>query len=197
MKKGLCEIIAIIDRSGSMETIRNDAIGGFNNFLKEQKAHPGEALFTLLKFHHEYEVVCEGIPIAEVQPFTHETYVPTGATALLDAVGRAVTDAGMRFAAMPEDKRPEKVIVFIITDGEENSSKEYKKEAVKTIVERQQKDYKWAFIFCGAGIDAFHEAGSFGVNPKFVLNVSHDSEGTRDAYNYASTTTTSLRSDTS
>jgi hypothetical protein len=116
MKEGLSEIVCIIDRSGSMGSIRDDAIGGFNTFLAEQKKLPGEATLTYIQFDTEYEVVHENAPLNDVPPIDETVYVPRGSTALLDAVGRTIDATGKRLANMPEEHRPETVIVAILEE---------------------------------------------------------------------------------
>src|SRR6185437_887189 len=111
------DITIVLDRSGSMEVIADDTVGGFNQFLKEQKKVPGKALLTLVQFDHEYQFVHQAVPIGSVPLLTRKTYVPRGSTALLDAIGRAINETGQRLAALPEPERPGNVIVMILTDG--------------------------------------------------------------------------------
>ena len=160
MRNDLSDVTVVLDRSGSMASCRDDAEGGLNTFIEEQKKHPGETLFTLVQFDTEYEFVHKGKPIREVGPCQ---LVPRGMTALLDAVGRAIAETGERLAAMPEPDRPGLVVFVIVTDGQENSSKEYTKPQIKEMIERQQNDYKWQFSFLGANQDAFAEAGGIGI----------------------------------
>jgi Mg-chelatase subunit ChlD len=163
MKTGLAEIICVVDKSGSMQTIRAEAIGAFNAFLGEQKKHPGEATFTLTLFDTKYDVRLSGKPIADVQDLTEESYVPGGMTALLDAVGRTIDEVGARFAKMEEDARPERVILAIITDGQENSSREYTRQQVSEKIKTQRDDYKWEIVFLAAGEEAVAEARGLGI----------------------------------
>ena len=146
MRSDLTDITLVVDRSGSMEKIREDAEGGVNTFIQEQAKHPGEALLTLVQFDTEYEFVHRGMPIKQVPPYT---LVPRGNTALLDAVGRAINETGERLAKMAEEDRPGLVVFVITTDGLENSSKEFSKAQIKELIERQQSAYKWQFIFLG------------------------------------------------
>jgi Mg-chelatase subunit ChlD len=122
-KKEAVEIVVIADRSGSMSVIRDDAIGGFNTFLKEQKAVKGAANLTLVLFDHEYLVAVDSQPIKKVVPLNNETYVPRGMTALNDSIGRAISAL--------EAKNPNKAIVCILTDGQENQSREFNTEQAK------------------------------------------------------------------
>jgi hypothetical protein len=182
MKEGLSAIICIIDRSGSMELIKTDAIGGFNAFLEEQKKLPGEATLTYVQFNHEFEVILENKPLQEVEPITENEYQPAGMTALLDAVGKTIDAAGKRLAAMPEKQRPENVIVAILTDGHENASKTYSLSDVKERITHQKENYAWEFIFLGANQDAFDEAAKIGIDQKDSFHFDATKEGIKDAY---------------
>ena len=182
MKEGLSAIICIIDRSGSMELIKTDAIGGFNAFLEEQKKLPGEAVLTTIQFNHEYEVIFENKPLQEVEPITEREYQPAGMTALLDAVGKTIDAAGKRLAAMPGENRPENVIVAILTDGHENASKTYSLSDVKERITHQKENYAWEFIFLGANQDAFDEAAKIGIDQKDSFQFDATKEGIKEAY---------------
>ena len=162
-KTDYCEIVCVIDRSGSMGSIVDDAIGGFNTFLKEQQKLPGKATLTLVQFDHEYEVVCENLVLKKAKPFTTKTYVPRGTTALLDAVGKTLNDVQKRIADMDKGKRPRKVIFTILTDGQENASREFSKSQIKQMIEKLDKKKSWDFMFLAANQDAFAEACSIGI----------------------------------
>ncbi len=178
----LTEIVCILDRSGSMESIRTDAIGGFNAFLAAQQQLPGDARLTLVLFDHEYDRVLDAVPLAEVKPLTEETYVPRGTTALLDAVGRTLDDVGARLAATPEAERPGKVLVCILTDGLENASRDYTRDRVKGMIEHQQQKYGWEFQFLAANQDAFAAAGSIGIAAADAAAFVADAAGTHAAF---------------
>lgn len=176
------EIIVIMDRSGSMHSTQDDAIGGFNSFAEEQRKVGGQCRLTLAQFNTDILTCCESKDIADVEPLNNKSYAPDGMTALLDAVGVTVTNAKKRFDNLSEDKRPEKVFVVVITDGHENSSREYKKSQIKDIIEQYQNEHKWEFIFLGANIDAFAEGGGLGVAVRSTLQYGATSVGTRAAY---------------
>jgi hypothetical protein len=144
-------IAVLLDRSGSMEAIKSDTEGGFNAFIDDQRKQPGEARVTLAQFDTEYDVVYANRRIADVGRLALQ---PRGATALYDSLGRLITDVGAELAATPEDDRPGKVIVLVMTDGHENSSHEWTHEAVSKVIKRQERDYAWEFIFLGANMDA-------------------------------------------
>lgn len=174
MRNDLSDITLIVDRSGSMEAIKSDAQGGINNFIEDQKKQPGQALFSLLQFDTEYEWVHKGIPIGNVQKYN---LYPRGATALLDAVGRCINETGERLKNMAEDQRPGLIVIAIVTDGQENSSKEFTKKQIKDMITHQQDVYKWQFTYLGANQDAFDEAGSMGINLMGVMNYNSAKAG--------------------
>lgn len=163
MKKDLTEIIYVIDKSGSMEPLRDDTVGGFNSFLAEQQGCAGEAYLTTVLFSGEHHYVHNHVNICEVQPMTREDYVPQGGTALLDAVGDTINEIGVRLANTPEELRPEKIIFMIITDGRENSSTKFTKSQVRRMIEHQTEKYSWEFVFVGANMDAVSEGASYGI----------------------------------
>lgn len=171
MKAHLTDITLVVDRSGSMASVREDAEGGVNTFIAEQAKEPGEALLTLVQFDTEYEFLHNGVPISQVPKYE---LVPRGMTALLDAVGRAINETGERLAKMAEQHRPGLVIFVVMTDGQENSSKEFSKARIKEMVEHQQDMYNWHFTFLGANQDAFAEAGGMGIHAAGVANFALD-----------------------
>ena len=187
------EIICIIDRSGSMSAIVNDAIGGFNAFLEEQKKFSGEATLTFVQFDTEYEVVHENRPLNDVPPLDNSTYRPRGMTALLDAVGRTIEDTGRRLSNIPNESRPDKIIVAILTDGEENSSRKYNLSQIREMVTHQKEKYQWEFIYLGANQDAFAEAAKFGIDSKDTANFAATGKGVRNAYTSMSDTVAQYR----
>lgn len=164
MKKDFTYIIFLIDRSGSMSRLRDDTIGGFNAFIAEQKKVPGKAVLTLAQFDNEFEINYEAMDIQLVPDLTTETFVPRGATALRDAAARLMISAGAKLSAMKEEDRPENVIFVVITDGQENSSKEIPAYILKEMIELQTNTYNWKFLFLGANIDAAMVAGDMGMH---------------------------------
>lgn len=169
MRGDYCDVTVVLDRSGSMAACKSDAEGGLNAFVEEQKKGPGKATYTLVQFDGEYEVVHKGIDIQAVGPFTLS---PRGSTALLDAVGRAIVETGDRIKAMPEGDRPGLVVFAILTDGEENASREYTNAKVREMISHQQDVYKWQFTFLGANQDAFAAAGAIGIARSATMNYS-------------------------
>lgn len=167
MRNDLTDITLVVDRSGSMDSIKNDAQGGINEFIREQAQESGEALLTLMQFDTEYELVHNGINVADVPPYELK---PRGMTALLDAVGRGINETGERLAAMPEDDRPGLVVFVIVTDGHENASEEFPRAQIRKMIKHQQEGYNWQFTFLAANQDAFAEGGSLGVDADGIAN---------------------------
>ncbi len=194
MKENLTELVFILDRSGSMTSMVDEAIGGFNSFLEEQKKLPGEAKLTVVLFDHEYTLLCNGQDIKCVEPLTSKTYVARGTTALLDAVGRTIDDVGKRLAATPEDQRPGKVLVAILTDGQENASRDYKKHKIKEMIGHQTGKYSWQFLFLAANQDAFAEAAQLGISLQNTSGYDYSKIGTMDAFQAVSYNTSAYRS---
>lgn len=183
------EIIVITDRSGSMATIVNDVIGGYNTFLKDQKAQPGEAKLTYTQFDDKYEVVFAGKPLQDAPELTSLTFVPRGSTALFDAIGRTLNEQGQRIAS---EKWAELVVVCVITDGGENASREYTREKVKEMTKHAEAN-GWKFVFLAANQDAFAAAQSFGSSGQYAGNFVANAAGTQAAYAATGATLRSLR----
>ena len=177
MKKGLTEVVFILDRSGSMAGLESDTIGGFNAMLAKQKKEDGEAYISTVLFDNESRVLHDRRNINEVQPITEREYTVGGCTALLDAVGGAVHHIGNVHKYAREEDRPEKTVFVIITDGMENASRIYNYQTVKAMVERQKEKYGWEFLFLGANIDAAATAGRFGIAADRAAEFHNDSTG--------------------
>lgn len=156
----LTHIYFLLDRSGSMQSILSDTIGGFDAFIAEQRATPGQCRVTLAQFDTEYEVVYAGTDVADVPSLVLH---PRGMTALHDAMGRLITDAGAGLAALPEEKRPGTVVVAIMTDGLENASREWTGDAIRHLVQQQSNTYNWQFLYMGADQDAVEVGSKLGV----------------------------------
>ena len=177
MKNGLTELVFILDKSGSMSGLETDTIGGYNSMLEKQKAVEGECHITTVLFDNNYELLHDRIDIRAVSPITEKEYQVGGSTALLDAIGRTISKIGNAQKHTADDYRAEKVLFVIITDGEENSSREYSAEKIKAQIERQKTKYGWEFIFLGANIDAVQTASRFGIAPDRAQNYHADREG--------------------
>lgn len=163
-KQGLVEIIAVLDRSGSMYSITDDVIGGFNRFIEDQKQISKETLVTLILSDDEYIIVYAKCPISDVPLLTPAVYVPRGWTALLDAIGHTIDTIGERLSTTPEPERPEKIIIVTMTDGLENSSRDYIRSQVFEKIKEQREVYSWEFLFLGAKQDAISEGGKLSID---------------------------------
>ncbi|MDH6680454.1 hypothetical protein M2284_004683 [Rhodococcus sp. LBL1] len=165
-------IAVLLDRSGSMHSIKSDTEGGFDAFIAEQRAQPGTAEVTLAQFDREYERVYTTVPISQVPPLELR---PRGSTALLDGIGRFTTEIGEELAARPEAERPGDVIVVVVTDGHENSSTEWTLGSVKDAITRQEQVYGWDYVFLGANMDAV----SVGRHMGFAADksITYDTKG--------------------
>jgi Mg-chelatase subunit ChlD len=172
------EAVIIVDRSGSMQPIADDTVGAFNEFLQEQRKAKGKTTITHIQFDTEYEVLADGVEVSKAKEYTTETYQPRGCTALYDAVGKAMTTVMARIEAMPEKSRP-KVLVAILTDGQENSSREYNKDTVKALIEKSEK-VGWSVVYLGVGFDqmtATAASSLMGINAMHTMTVDHTSKG--------------------
>ena len=177
MKKGLTELVFVLDKSGSMSGLEKDTIGGFNSMLEKQKEVDGECLITTVLFDNGYELLHDRIDIRAVSPITEKEYSVGGSTALLDAIGRTINKIGNAQRHTSDEFRAENVMIVIITDGEENSSREYSSDKVKAQIQRQKEKYGWEFVFLGANIDAVETASRFGIAPDRAQNYHADGEG--------------------
>lgn len=193
MRKGLTEVVFILDRSGSMGGLESDTIGGFNSMLEKQRKEEGEALISTVLFDDRTEVIYDRVPIEDVKPMTDKDYYVRGCTALLDAVGGAIHHIANIHKYAREEDRPEKTLFIITTDGLENSSKEYNYAKVKQLVETEKEKYGWEFLFLGANIDAVAEAGKFGICADRAVNYECDQAGTALNYQVLSDTMSAVR----
>jgi hypothetical protein len=163
-------IFFLLDRSGSMENIRDDTIGGFNSFVSDQKALNPDALMTLWQFDHEILKSFTNVPLRDVPMLTRETFQPRGATHLLDTIGEALS------IGSPIEENP---IVVIFTDGEENGSSKFTKTALKEVIQKKTSD-GWTFLYLGANQDSFAEAGALGIDTRTTLN--YNTQDTPDVF---------------
>ena len=193
MKNGLPELVFIIDRSGSMDGLGKDTIGGCNSMLKEQQAVEGEAVVTTVLFDNRYELLHDRIDIRAVSPLTEKNYTVGGNTALLDALGKTIRKIRDVQEHTAENYRAEKVLFIIITDGEENASREYSAERIKARIEYQKQKYGWEFVFFGANMDAVLEAEKLGISAEYAQNYRADASGTSTAYSAISAISTAYR----
>ncbi|MGD9621370.1 MAG: VWA domain-containing protein [Mycolicibacterium sp.] len=166
-------IAALLDRSGSMESCKKATETGFDELIAKQRSAPGQANVTLSMFDNEYDNVYTNVPIAEVGKLN---LVPRNMTAMLDAIGRFITEIGEDLARRPEANRPGTVICLIMTDGMENASTEWTYEGIKALITQQREQYNWQFIFLGANIDAVDVGGRLGVPSAMAMTYNADDE---------------------
>ena len=182
MKKGLTEMVFILDRSGSMGGLEKDTIGGFNSMIEKQKQEEGEAYVSTVLFDNVAEVLYDRIPLNKIEPMTDKQYYVRGCTALLDALGGAIRHIGNIHKYSREEDVPEHTIFVITTDGMENASRNYTRKAVKEMVERQQQKYGWQFVFLGANIDSITTAESYGIPQYMAADYCADPNGTQAVF---------------
>jgi len=181
----------VLDRSGSMNSIRDDVIGGFNSFVAEQKAQPGECRLTMIQFDSQgVDHLYVASPIADVKPMQQADFVPRGGTPLFDAIGQAIGETETRITAK---KTAEVQLFVIITDGDENSSNRYSKRQIAEMIETKQGQ-GWVFTFLGANLDAYRAGESIGIGAKNVSSFAANQGGTAAAYASVSSNTAGMRS---
>lgn len=178
------ELLFVVDRSGSMASMVEPTISGYNEVLRENKGAEGTASVTLCLFDDEILFPYDHVDVAEVEPLDTSTYVPRGMTALLDAIGKTVDDERARQKAMPKEERPGKTIVVIITDGLENASREWDYASIRKLLDKVQgkKHRPWAVTFLGANIDVSREAARLGIMPERAKSYMADRRGYQTAY---------------
>lgn len=196
MRKGLTEVVFILDRSGSMSGLESDTIGGFNSMIKKQKEEEGEAFISTVLFDDVCEVLYDRVPVSKVEPMNDKQYFVRGCTALLDAIGGAIRHFENVHKYAREEDRPEKTLFVITTDGMENASRQYSYSKVKEMIEYEKEKNNWEFIFLGANIDAVEVAGRFGINENRAINYHSDHEGTKLNYEVLTKTVSAFRAST-
>lgn len=189
------EIIFVIDASGSMSHLVGDTIGGFNGFIESQKALDGKATLTTVLFDSSWRVLHDGVDLQEVKPMTATDYMTGGMTAMLDAIGETINRVQDRHDELGAEK-PDNVLFVITTDGEENSSRTFKKSQIEKMIKHQTNGHGWTFMFLGANMDAVKEATSLGISSAHAEGYNYTTQGVRDVYTTMSCVATNLRADT-
>lgn len=188
-------LYVLLDRSGSMASMVEDVIGGFNRFLADQQADGPDARVTLVQFDSQdpQEVLTDALPIHRVRPLTPHTFEPRGGTPLLDATGRLIARASARVQDRRQlGKRPEEIVFVTVTDGEENQSREYDRRTIRRLVSEKSAQ-GWTFVFLSAGLDAYGEAGGLGYDARAVQAWAADGAGAALAFDDLSKATTARR----
>jgi len=219
MRKGLTEIVLVLDRSGSMESIKSDAQVGMRAFVDEQRKAPGEGRLTFYRFDDIIERVFEDRDIRWIEDYELKLE-PRGSTALLDAIGRAINEVGARLANRREEDRPEHVVFVTVTDGHENASKEFvakkndapayrhdlkmapwiipdyrsdSRPAIFDMINKQESVYSWKFIFIGSTQESVLMASKLGYSPALTLSNLATGQSYTTTYAVLSSNVGSLR----
>lgn len=187
-------IAIVLDRSGSMDSIRDDVVGGFNAFLTSQQAVEGEATLTLVQFDSQdpYEVLFDHAPLDAVRALGPQDFVPRGCTPLLDAVGRTLLATELWLAQQSADTRPEQTIFVVITDGQENASREFNLARVRSLIQAKEA-LGWQVVFLSADLGAFNEAGDLGIAEAKRVMFSKDADGNREMFQRTSLKVAAMR----
>ena len=179
------DLVFVMDRSGSMSGSEEDTIGGFNSFIEREKEKGLKTSVTTVLFDDHYEVLYTRKDINEVSKLTREEYWVRGCTALLDAIGKTINTL---------DKEIDNKVLFVImTDGMENASREYSKEQIRNLI----NSHDWEFIYIGADIDSYSEAGSIGIRKSRIANYQKSKEGFEEVYNSIDDAAYCMRNDVS
>lgn len=195
MNPKLTHVTVVLDRSGSMSSIASDVIGGHNRFVQDQKNAPGDCTFSLIQFDTvSMDWVYRAEPIAHVGTLGPETFQPRGGTPLYDALAHAIIYTGDYLKAIPEARRPGKVVFVVITDGLENSSRQFSQTQVRDMIRHQTEAYKWEFVFLGANIDSYAVAGNLGVQSSHTMNYACNTTSVSAMFADTSSNLRSLRS---
>jgi len=193
MRKGLTEVVFILDRSGSMRGLEADTIGGFNSMVEKQRKEEGEALVSVVLFDDQVEIPYDRVPVDKVETMTDSQYYVRGCTALLDAIGGAVHHIAKLHKNLPENEVPEKTLFIITTDGMENASRRYGAQQVKDMIQRQKERYGWEFLFLAANIDAVEAAEHIGISRSRAANYRADEAGTERMFGAMSKAVSAMR----
>lgn len=179
--KDYTEIVFVLDRSGSMEGLERDTLGGFNSVLRKNRERGGATVVSTVLFDDRVDVICDRKDIKDVKPLTSKEYYVRGCTALLDAVGGAIEHVSKVQKTLPKHHRAKNVMFVITTDGYENASHEFSYEKVKRLIEKKTKK-GWEFIFMGANIDAAAEAARIGIAGDHAAQYCADELGTQAVF---------------
>ena len=190
--KDATHIAVLLDRSGSMSSVKDETISGYNAFIREQKAAGDNASLSLVQFDSQgIDTLQEFTPINAVPDLNSDTFQPRGMTPLLDALGKTIESTGKSLEAIPESNRPDKIVFVVITDGQENASHKFSKSRIREMIERQSNTYNWQFVYLGANQDAFAEAGQVGFQAANVAD--YVGAATADAFRATSSNVANYR----
>ncbi len=182
MKNNITELVFILDRSGSMSGLEDDTVGGFNSLMEKQKTVDAKCFVTTVLFNSSIVTIHDRKELREILPLTRNDFVPSGCTALLDAIGQTIRHINsIHKYARPEDV-PEHTTFVIMTDGMENSSRHFTSDEVKHMIESEKEKHSWEFLFLAANIDAVETASRMGIRPDRSVDYLADDVGTQVAY---------------
>ncbi len=176
------DIIILLDRSGSMQSIKEETIIGFNNFLIEQRKLKSRTVLTLAQFDDKYQIDYEAVDLSKVEKLNEDTYLPRGLTALLDAIGKTIKLTKKRYKLVEKSNIPKKTIFVIITDGQENNSTKYTRDEIFKKIRKEENKNGWEFVFLGANQDAIKEASNYGIKAKRAMTFAADALGAEDIF---------------
>jgi hypothetical protein len=179
---GPTEIVLILSRSGMMQNFRRDSIASFHQLLARQMEIPGDVRVTLALFDTDYEYVLDGMKLGEIMPIDEAAFSSEGSCALLDAVGKTAGYVQDRIGKTPEQDRPSRVIVAILADGKDDSSRDFTEKHLSRLIKSLQKDYGWKFIYAGSNQDPFAEARAISIQPERILHYELTDLGVKKAY---------------
>ena len=189
MKK-ILDITIILDRSASMQSLKQRTIDGFNEFLNTQKHSGIEGIITLVQFDHEYQKVYQSEEIKNAPLLNDNTYEPRGMTALLDAIGKTIKSTKRRHKLEKTKKKKAKTLLVIITDGYENNSVTFTSDKIFKMIKKKEEKRDWEFVYLGTNQDAISEAGKYGIRHSRAMSISEDEEGVTDMYKSLSSNVT-------
>jgi len=195
MRKDYTHISVVLDESGSMDVIKKATIEGYNDFVKKNSESPGYLTTLLTRFNGKVKL---GSPVeGALNTIDQFSYIPSGTTALYDAIGNTINKTGSYLSAMKEDARPDKVVFVIVTDGEENSSHEFNRDQIFKMITLQQDQYNWEFIFMGANQDAYKVGSDLGIHGHNTLTYGYSNLQANKAWAGMTLNTMSYRCGTS
>ena len=192
MNKELTELVFILDRSGSMHGLEKDTIGGFNSMIDKQRKEEGDCLVSAVLFNQHSDVLYDRVSLKDIREMTEKDYVPSGCTALIDALGGAIKHIRNVHKYIREEDVPAHTVFVITTDGLENASHRYGSDQVKRMV-AEQKEKGWEFLFLGANIDAVETASMYGIDRDRSVNYVPDSAGSIKNFKVLSETISKFR----
>jgi uncharacterized protein YegL len=191
----ITHIYILIDRSGSMESIANDVIGGFNTTISDQQANGPDAKLTVIQFDSQdpAAVMCAGIPILEMNRLDRSTYQPRGGTPLLDATGLLIGRIRVEQAARVANGLAEEDVVFItITDGQENQSREYNLSQITQLI-NECKAAGWTFVYMSADLNAYADAEAMGYDRGSTQHFAATADGAGKVFTSMSRNMSNMR----